>query len=48
MQSDMTWEELAIFCHDMTEKRQRIKEARNIRPSRMTVSEHHSQPSQAV
>ena len=23
--SDMTWEELAVFCRDMTEKRQRIK-----------------------
>ena len=34
--SDMTWEELAVFCHDMTEKRQRIKEARNITPPRMT------------
>ena len=34
--SDMTWEELAAFCHEMTEKRQRIKEARNIRPPRMT------------
>lgn len=34
--SDMTWEELAIFCHDMTEKRRRIKAARNIGPSRMT------------
>ena len=34
--SDRTWEGLAAFCHDMTEKRQRIKEARNIRPPRMT------------
>ncbi|OFX16021.1 MAG: hypothetical protein A2Z18_10400 [Armatimonadetes bacterium RBG_16_58_9] len=33
---DMTWKELAVFCHDMTEKRQRIKEARNIRLPRMT------------
>ena len=33
---DMTWTGLAVFCHDMTEKRQRIKEARNIGPPRMT------------
>jgi hypothetical protein len=32
----MTWEELAAFCRDMTEKRRRIKEARNIGPPRMT------------
>ena len=34
--SNMTWEELTVFCRDMTEKRQKIKEARNIRPPRMT------------
>jgi len=35
----MTWDELAVFCRDMTEKRQKIKEARNIAPSRMTCKE---------
>ena len=34
--SDMTWEELAVFCRDMTQKRQKITEARNIRPPRMS------------
>jgi len=37
--SDMTWEELAIFCRHMTEKRQKIQEARNIRPPRTTCKE---------
>lgn len=36
---EMTWEELAVFCRDMTEKRQKIKEARNIRPLRMNCNE---------
>jgi hypothetical protein len=34
--SAMTWEELAVFCHDMTEKRQSIKEARKIGPPSMS------------
>ena len=37
--NEMTWEELAVFCRDMTEKRQKIKEARNIRPLRMNCNE---------
>ena len=34
--NDITWEELAVFCRYMTEKRQKIKEARGIRLPRMT------------
>jgi hypothetical protein len=30
---EMTWDELATFCREMTEKRQKIKEARNIKTS---------------
>ena len=37
--NEMTWEELTVFCRDMTEKRQKIKEARNIRPLRMNCNE---------
>jgi hypothetical protein len=37
--SDMTWEELAVFCRDMTEKRHEIKEARGIKPPRVTCKE---------
>lgn len=37
--SDMSWEELAAFCRDMTEKRHRIREARNIKPARRTCGE---------
>jgi hypothetical protein len=37
--SDMTWEGLAVFCHDMTEKRQRIKEANGINPPRMACKQ---------
>jgi hypothetical protein len=29
----MTWDELAVFCREMTEQRRRIKELRNIKPS---------------
>lgn len=32
---DMTWEELSVFCHEMTEKRRAIKEARGIKSPRM-------------
>lgn len=34
--NDIAWEELAVFCRYMTEKRQKIKEARGIRLPRMT------------
>lgn len=34
--SEMTWEELADFCQEITEKRQRIREARGLKPPRMT------------
>ena len=34
--SNMTWEELAVFCRYMTEKRQSIREARGIKPARMS------------
>ncbi|MGO8745931.1 MAG: hypothetical protein ACLQNE_08065 [Thermoguttaceae bacterium] len=37
--SEMTWEQLAVFCRDMTKKRQKIQEARNIRPPHMTCKE---------
>jgi hypothetical protein len=37
--SDMTWDELAAFCHDMTEKRQRIRDDRSIKPIRMACHE---------
>ncbi|MFZ3253132.1 MAG: hypothetical protein WA133_02475 [Syntrophales bacterium] len=30
---EMTWDELVIFCREMTEKRQMIKEAQNINTS---------------
>jgi hypothetical protein len=30
---EMTWDELAVFCREMTEQRQKIKEARNIKTS---------------
>lgn len=33
--SDMTWEELAVFCRDMTEKRQTVRELRGVNPPRM-------------
>lgn len=29
----MTWDELAVLCREMTEQRQKIKEARNIKTS---------------
>ena len=34
--NDIAWEELAVFCRYMTEKRQKTKEARGIRLPRMT------------
>lgn len=34
--SNMTWEELAVFCRHMTEKRQTIRESRGIKPPWMT------------
>ena len=37
--SDMTWGELAAFCHDMTEKRQRIRGDRSIKPIRKACHE---------
>ncbi len=37
--SGMSWEELAVFCRDMTEKRQKIKEARNISDGSMACKE---------
>ncbi len=30
---EMSWDELAIFCRETTEQRQKIKEARNIKTS---------------
>ena len=30
---EMTWDDLAIFCRQMTEQRQKIKESRNIKTS---------------
>ncbi len=30
---EMTWDELSVFCREMTEQRQKIKEARNIKNS---------------
>ncbi len=30
---EMTWDDLAIFCREMTEQRQKIKEAGNIKTS---------------
>lgn len=33
---EMTWDELAVFCRSMTEKRRRIKEERGIKPPQMT------------
>ena len=33
---EMTWEDLAAFCRSMTEKRQKIKDARGIKPLRMS------------
>lgn len=32
--SEMTWDELAVFCRSMTEKRQIIRESRGIKPPR--------------
>ena len=34
--SNMTWEELAVFCRHMTEKRQTIRESRGIKSPRTT------------
>jgi hypothetical protein len=32
---DMTWDDISVFCQLMTEERQKIKEARGIKPARM-------------
>lgn len=33
LSNEMSWDELAVFCREMTEQRQKIKEARNIKTS---------------
>ena len=40
--NDIAWEELAVFCRYMTEKRQKIKEARGIKDETPVKKKKHA------